>query len=236
MIMQANGIHPSVSGLDAIAQALAGLEKSLSRPKERTIAELTAMEAERRRLKSEFSRLVREAGEQFESVKNDLNALRTRCDPYVKVEKNIDRSGISFMDGDQVLQRSRNLIQTLRFSTGDTDNLARLWREYRRLAARFNTLAASGMFPSAILRDNAKDALKRVGEQLQIAMDSGEDYTKYNTRILKALIKRYGGEAKAREVMRTTDGGELLRIMREEEAKSSYSPQEELLLKRYANR
>ena len=68
------------------------------------------------------------------------------------------------------------------------------------------------------------------------AMDSGEDYTKYNTRILKALIKRYGGEAKAREVMRTTDGGELLRIMREEEAKSSYSPQEELLLKRYANR
>jgi hypothetical protein len=175
MIMQANGIHPSVSGLDAIAQALAGLEKSLSRPKERTIAELTAMEAERRRLKSEFSRLVREAGEQFESVKNDLNALRTRCDPYGKVEKNIDRSGISFMDGDQVLQRSRNLIQTLRFSTGDTENLARLWREYRRLAVRFNTLAASGMFPTAILRDNAKDALKRVGEQLQIAMDSGED-------------------------------------------------------------
>lgn len=45
------------------------------------------------------------------------------------------------------------------------------------------------------------------------------DYTKYNDRILRALIKRYGSEAKAREVMRTTDGGELLRIMFEEESR-----------------
>jgi hypothetical protein len=66
--------------------------------------------------------------------------------------------------------------------------------------------------------------------------DSGEDYTKYNARILRALIKRYGSEQKARQVMRETDGGELLRIMQEEEEKSSYSPEEQLLLKRYANR
>jgi hypothetical protein len=172
MIMQAKATHPGASGLEAMAQALAGLENRLSRPEGRTIAELTAMESERRRLKAEFSRLVRETGERFESVKNDLNALRTRCDPYRKAEKNRDSSGISFMDGDQVLQRSRNLIQALRFSTGDTENVARLWREYRRLAARFNTLAASGMFPSAILRDNAKEALRKVGTHLKSAMNS----------------------------------------------------------------
>lgn len=67
-------------------------------------------------------------------------------------------------------------------------------------------------------------------------VDSGEDYTKYNARILKALVKRYGNEAKAREVMRTTDGGELLRIMREEESKSVYTPSEQGLLKRYSSR
>jgi hypothetical protein len=48
-----------------------------------------------------------------------------------------------------------------------------------------------------------------------------DDYTQYNARILKALIKRYGSEAVARQVMRDTDGGELLKIMREEE--SSYA-------------
>lgn len=68
------------------------------------------------------------------------------------------------------------------------------------------------------------------------AVDSGEDYTKYNARIMKALIKRYGNEAKAREVMRTTDAGELLRIMREEESKSSYTPAEQDLLRRYSSR
>jgi len=67
-------------------------------------------------------------------------------------------------------------------------------------------------------------------------VDSGEDYTKYNARIMRALIKRYGSEAKAREVMRTTDGGELLQIMREEESKSAYTPSEQDLLRRYASR
>jgi hypothetical protein len=47
------------------------------------------------------------------------------------------------------------------------------------------------------------------------------DYTQYNARILKALIKRYGDEDTAREMMRTMGGGELLRVMREEE--SSYA-------------
>ncbi len=67
-------------------------------------------------------------------------------------------------------------------------------------------------------------------------VDSGEDYTKYNARIMRALIKRYGSEAKAREIMRTTDGGELLQIMREEESKSAYTPSEQDLLRRYASR
>jgi hypothetical protein len=62
------------------------------------------------------------------------------------------------------------------------------------------------------------------------------DYTQYNSRILRALIKRYGNEQKARQVMRDTDAGELLKIMREEESASKYTPAEELLLRRYANR
>ena len=48
-----------------------------------------------------------------------------------------------------------------------------------------------------------------------------DDYTQYNARILKALIKRYGDEDTAREMMRTMGGGELLKVMREEE--SSYA-------------
>jgi hypothetical protein len=48
-----------------------------------------------------------------------------------------------------------------------------------------------------------------------------DDYTQYNARILKALIKRYGDENTAREMMRTMGGGELLKVMREEE--SSYA-------------
>jgi hypothetical protein len=62
------------------------------------------------------------------------------------------------------------------------------------------------------------------------------DYTKYNARVLRALIKRYGSEQKARQVMRDTDAGVLLKIMREEEGAEKYTPAEELLLKRYANR
>jgi hypothetical protein len=65
-------------------------------------------------------------------------------------------------------------------------------------------------------------------------VEDATDYTKYNDRILRALIKRYGSEEKARQVMRDTDAGELLKIMREEESASKYTPAEELLLKRYS--
>ena len=49
------------------------------------------------------------------------------------------------------------------------------------------------------------------------SVEDNSDYTRYNARILKALVKRYGDENTARQVMRDTDGGKLLRIMREEE-------------------
>ena len=51
--------------------------------------------------------------------------------------------------------------------------------------------------------------------------DDVRDYSRYNARVLKALIKRYGDEALARQIMRDTDAGELLKIMREEESENS---------------
>jgi hypothetical protein len=68
------------------------------------------------------------------------------------------------------------------------------------------------------------------------AVEDTTDYTQYNDRILRALIKRYGNEQKARQVMRDTDAGVLLKIMREEESAAQYSPNEQALLRRYANR
>jgi hypothetical protein len=68
------------------------------------------------------------------------------------------------------------------------------------------------------------------------AVEDTTDYTQYNDRILRALIKRYGNEQKARQVMRDTDAGVLLKIMREEEGAARYSPDERALLRRYANR
>ena len=177
MIMLATPRTSGGPNLEELARALAALEKGLAHPGDRGIAHLTALETERRRLKSEFSRLVRETAERFEGVKNGLNALRSRCDPYARVDKNEDRSGIAFMDGDQVLQRSRNLIQTLRFSAGDTEEIARLWREYRRLTVRYHTLSSSGMFASPVLRNNAKEALRKVGMLLKSSMHSDRSTT-----------------------------------------------------------
>jgi hypothetical protein len=85
------------------------------------------------------------------------------------------------------------------------------------LARLMPTAQASGMAKGGVVEDKT-------------------DYTQYNSRILRALIKRYGNEQKARQVMRDTDAGELLKIMREEESASKYTPAEELLLRRYANR
>jgi len=56
-----------------------------------------------------------------------------------------------------------------------------------------------------------------------VADDDHVDYARLNARVLKALIKRYGSESVARQVMRDSDGGKLLRIMREEEAKKGYA-------------
>jgi hypothetical protein len=154
----------------SITKAIESMERSLAQPGEHSLEDLSLLEQQRRELKKEFSRLVQETSLRLDLAKNSLNVLRARCDPYRRVEKNLDRSGVSFMDGDQVLQRSRNLLQALRFATPDTENLARLWREYSRLARRFNELSRAGMFASDILRANAKQALKLVGEQLQRAM------------------------------------------------------------------
>ena len=66
--------------------------------------------------------------------------------------------------------------------------------------------------------------VKGTGKPVRTFKEGGtakDDYTQYNARILKALIKRYGDEDTAREMMRTMDGGELLKVMREEE--SSYA-------------
>ncbi len=49
-------------------------------------------------------------------------------------------------------------------------------------------------------------------------------YDQLNSRILKALIKKYGSEAKAREMFRTLDGGELMRILKEAEGYAEGGP------------
>jgi hypothetical protein len=49
-------------------------------------------------------------------------------------------------------------------------------------------------------------------------------YDQLNARILKALIKKYGSEAKAREMFRTLDGGELMRILKEAEGYADGGP------------
>ena len=82
------------------------------------------------------------------------------------------------------------------------------------------------MSPSKIPRAKRRGDNKPVigtGKPIRTFKEGGDtedntDYTQFNARILKALIKRYGSEAVARQVMRETDGGELLRVMREEEA------------------
>jgi len=77
--------------------------------------------------------------------------------------------------------------------------------------------------PRAVRRGDSEPVIG-TGKPIRTFKKGGtakDDYTQYNARILKALIKRYGDEDTAREMMRTMDGGELLKVMREEE--SSYA-------------
>ena len=82
--------------------------------------------------------------------------------------------------------------------------------------------------PRAIRRGDKKPVIGtgkpiRTFKEGGVADDDRVDYARLNARVLRALIKRYGSDAKAREVMRVTDSGELFRIMREEEAKKGYA-------------
>ena len=82
---------------------------------------------------------------------------------------------------------------------------------------------AKNKVPRAKRRGDSKPVIG-TGKPIRTFKEGGtakDDYTQYNARILKALIKRYGDEDTAREMMRTMGGGELLKIMREEE--SSYA-------------
>ena len=84
---------------------------------------------------------------------------------------------------------------------------------------------APSKIPRAKRRGDNKP-VKGTGKPIRTFKEGGgtgddRDYTRFNARILKALVKKYGSEAVARQVMRDTDGGELLKIMREEE--SSYA-------------
>jgi hypothetical protein len=82
---------------------------------------------------------------------------------------------------------------------------------------------AKNKVPRAKRRGDKKPVIG-TGKPIRTFKEGGtakDDYTQYNARILKAFIKRYGDEATAREMMRTMGGGELLKVMREEE--SSYA-------------
>ncbi len=82
---------------------------------------------------------------------------------------------------------------------------------------------AKNKVPRAKRRGDKKPVIG-TGKPIRTFKEGGtakDDYTQYNARILKALIKRYGDEDTAREMMRTMGGGELLKVMREEE--SSYA-------------
>lgn len=86
-------------------------------------------------------------------------------------------------------------------------------------------IVAPSKIPRAKRRGDSKP-VKGTGKPIRTFKEGGSaddvrDYSRYNARILRALIKRYGSDAKAREVMRVTDGGELLKIMREEESENS---------------
>lgn len=121
------------------------------------------------------------------------------------------------------------------------DGKIRLKKEGHPTLWKTNFMDATGIDPDTIGIKNEQEAqayinARRVKKSQGGAVEDDRDYTKFNARIMRALIKRYGNEAKAREVMRTTDGGELLQIMREEESKASYTPAEEVLLRRYSSR
>jgi len=96
------------------------------------------------------------------------------------------------------------------------------------MASRGMGAIAKNKVPRAVRRGDNKP-VEGTGEPIKtfkeggVADDDRVDYARLNARVLKALIKRYGSDAKAREVMRVTDGGELLKIMREEEAKKGYA-------------
>jgi hypothetical protein len=84
---------------------------------------------------------------------------------------------------------------------------------------------AKSKVPRANRRGDSKP-VKGTGKPIRTFKEGGStddvrDYSRYNARVLKALIKRYGDEALARQIMRDTDAGELLKIMREEESENS---------------
>ena len=96
------------------------------------------------------------------------------------------------------------------------------------MASRGMGVISPGKVPRAKRRGDKKPVIG-TGKPIKtfkeggVADDDRVDYARLNARVLKALIKRYGSDAKAREMMRVTDSGELFRIMREEEAKKDYA-------------
>ena len=129
-------------------------------------AEIISLEKERQRLRHRFIQLARALEGKFVLIKRVLAKSQVGCDPFAPVLEAEDKSGISVMNGDQLLQRSRHLQSIIGLPHDSVDHLRRAKREFRRLARRFNVLVNKSLFSSKDLKHSVRDCLLNISEKL----------------------------------------------------------------------
>jgi len=131
-----------------------------------TKAEVIAIEKERSRLRHIFIKMARELEGKFALIKRTLAKTQIDCKPYEQVEQEKDKSGVSLMNGDQLLQRSRHLHRVMVTAEAAGENLSRFKREFRRLVSRYQVLAKKSLFSSKTLKHTLRDCLLDISEKL----------------------------------------------------------------------
>jgi uncharacterized protein YdcH (DUF465 family) len=129
-------------------------------------AEIISLEKERRRLRHRFVQLARALEGKFVLIKRALAKSHVGCDPFAPVIEAEDKSGVCLMNGDQLLQRCRNLQSIIGLPHDTVDHLRRAKREFRRLARRFNVLVKKSLFSSKDLKHSVRDCLLDISEKL----------------------------------------------------------------------
>jgi hypothetical protein len=151
--------------LDGISQLLSRMGAQLGKGQEMTRAEAVSLDRERQGLKNRYTSLLVNLDARFTRLKESLVSSNSGSLGSEELAQTTGVSGNRI--GEFLLHRAKKLAAAIQSASAESEALASLKKDYRKLVRRFNALVKSGNLENRSARGKVRAALVEIAHSFQ---------------------------------------------------------------------